>query len=178
MPFNSKLNSLEKKSPLPNPWRTFPEPLVGGLLAVGYGKNSDFLLVVSDDGLAVYNASTGIRVAREYSLTDSLDENYYDFETNLAPGIGPLEGQLIQLAGPYGGKLRAHSKDGWILSVGPMNDHMQSVSLTGPRMGGNTVRVAEILDGPFAYGFSETGRSFIIANQNSLLMFGKVQGVK
>lgn len=178
MPSNSKLNSSEKMPPLPKPWRAFPEPLVGGLLAVGYGKNSDFLLVVSDDGLAVYNASTGKRVAREYSLTDTLDDNYYDFETNLGPGVGPLEGQLIQLAGPYGGKLKGHAKDGWTLSVGPKVNNVQSIFLAGPRMGGNTLRIADVIDGPFAYGFSETGCSFVIANQDSLLMFGRVKGAK
>lgn len=178
MASENKITPISKKPPLPNPWRAFPEPLVGGLLAVGYGKNTDFLLVVSDDGLSVYNVTTGKRVAREYTLTDSLEESYYDFETHLAPGIGPLEGQLVQLAGPYGGKLKEHSKEGWSLTVGPKVRNLQSVLLSGPRMSGNTVQIAEMLDGPFAFGFSETGRSFVIANQDTLLMFGKAQGVK
>jgi hypothetical protein len=177
MSSDNQLTSIRKKPLLPKQWRAFPEPLVDGILAVGYGKNSDFLLVVFDDGLAVYNVTTGKRVAREYSLTESLDDSYYDFETNLAPGIGPLEGQLIQLAGPYGGKLKEHTKDGWTLSLTPKVNNIQRIMLSLPRTG-HTVPAAEILDGPFAYGFSETGRSFVIVNQNTLLLFGKVKDTK
>lgn len=162
------------KPPLPKPWKSLTEPLVGGLLAVGYGKNSDHLLVVADDGLAVYNAQTGKRIAREYTLTDELSESYYDFETHMAPGIGPLDGQIIPLAGPYGGHLKSHSKDGWALSLGePGANGLYKVLLAAPKLSGQPVQIGEVLEKPFAYGFSDTGRTIVVASSNTLLLFVK-----
>lgn len=98
---------MEGLSPLhlPLPWRRVGTVSVGGLTAVGFSDDSRHLLVESHSGLGVLELSSARRVARsEVEPTDdSLTRN----------GIGPIDGQLIQMAGLWGGQLDFRSADGW-----------------------------------------------------------------
>jgi hypothetical protein len=83
---------------------------VGGLTEVGFGDDSDLLLIVSSQGRGVVDCRTGERVARDRA---DPDDSWYDERRLLAEGIGPLEGKTIRLAGLHGGGLLNCGQQGW-----------------------------------------------------------------
>jgi hypothetical protein len=90
---------------LPFPWRHVATQAVGGLTAIGFSADSAYLLVESHAGLGLFELASGRRVARS---ADDLPN------TGLArPGIGPIDGEIISMAGLWGGRLPVHTVDGW-----------------------------------------------------------------
>ncbi len=67
---------------------------IGGLTALGFDASEHYLLVISHSGRGVFASPTWARVARD---PDNLDWNEAHFAANLAPGIGPLSDQLIEV---------------------------------------------------------------------------------
>jgi hypothetical protein len=167
-----RIRQMETQTPMP-PWKSSAIWAVGGLEAVGYADNSDLLLVVSSNGRGVFDCVTGERVARDYDDTDS----WYDREHLLALGIGPLAGQMIRLAGIDGGGLLNGSPDGYALWLVAPTWPDYRVILSPPQ-----ASIYEEIDQCVqveadyeirAYGFSETGRSFIVAQNHTLYMFSR-----
>jgi len=74
-------------------WQLQASILVGGLTNVGFGADSDYLLVVSHNGRGVFALPSGDRVARDYEATGRW---HRDIE---ADGIGPLDGQVVPIFG-------------------------------------------------------------------------------
>jgi len=155
------------------PWKSSGGSAVGGLEAVGYAENSDLLLVVSSSGRGVFNCVTGERVARDYDTGNS----WYDPIHLLALGIGPLEGQMIRLAGMYGGGLVTATIDGYSLRLVAPTWPDYRVVLSPPWKD-----IYDDLDACVqveadyeirAYGFSETGRSFVAALNHTLHTFSR-----
>src|SRR5689334_4773042 len=108
-PVRHRIRSAPISLPL-SPWIELDSHAVGGLTEVGFGDDSDLLLVVSSQGRGVFDCQTGERVSRDRSEPD---DSWYD-ETRLRVfGIGPLEGSLIRLAGLHGGGLLNSVQDGW-----------------------------------------------------------------
>lgn len=154
------------------PWFRLTAHAVGGLTEVGYADDSDLLLVVSAQGRGVIDCRTGERVAR-----DRVEPNdgWYDERRLRAFGIGPLERHLIRLAGLHGGGLLNGGRDGWWVN---------SITLDWPDVrllfGGPW---GWIYDGttPFAklaverevraFGFSDTGETFVIATSSDVTVF-------
>lgn len=171
------LERLPLSVALPAPWKGPTYSAVGGLTDVGFADATDFLICMSADGLGVFDCLTGERVARDR------DSNFaFDTGNLLVDGIGPLEGQRIRTAGLAGGGLAACTHDGWgverhpfafpnaELFVGPPRESMFSTQR------GKEVQLSKL--GGFvtelrAYGFSPTGRSFVIATSSDLMMFAR-----
>ena len=63
---------------------------VGGLVAMGFDSTGQFLLTVTHSGRGVFSVTSWERVAR--------DENLAYPENGKAIGIGPIEGQIIDVA--------------------------------------------------------------------------------
>lgn len=95
----------------PSPWRVVRR-YIAGVTAVGFAPRTDLLLVLSHSGRGVLDPVTGDVLARSDD-TDFEDDPY----PVSAPGIGPLEGQRIAVAGLWGGGLPAFTPDGWWVSV-------------------------------------------------------------
>jgi hypothetical protein len=62
---------------------------VGGLVAMGFDATGRFLLTVSHSGRGVFSTGTWERIARD-------DLPFYPAE-GMVLGIGPLEGQLVEV---------------------------------------------------------------------------------
>ena len=60
---------------------------LGGLVAVGFDKSGEYLLVVSHSGRGVFATRNWARVARDAELAYP--------EHGIAVGIGPIQGQLV-----------------------------------------------------------------------------------
>lgn len=77
---------------------------VGGLVAAGFDASGKFLLTVSHSGRGVFAVGTWERIARDLELAYPQDGHVM--------GIGPIEGQRIEVKEDYEGALRLTSPDG------------------------------------------------------------------
>ena len=172
MSFHDELRNRLRLIPLgqpPAPWRPMVSQAVGGLTEVGFASQSDLLLVVSSQGRGLFDGRSGERVARDPAPPD---DGWYDEVRLTASGIGPVDGQLIRLAGLHGGGLSACTDDGWGITRIAPDWPLESIVLDPP---GSSVlyqghdrgclRIAEGME-MRAYGFSETGLSLVVASSD------------
>jgi hypothetical protein len=154
-----------------------PSRAVGGLTDVGFADSTDLLICVSSSGRGVFDCMTGTRVARDYG-----SEFEFDAGNLLVEGIGTLDGKKIRTAGIAGGGLATGTQDGWgvqrhpfafpeeQLFVGPPGQTMlwtqRGVEMHLSKLGGFITEVR-------AYGFSPTGRTFVVATSSDVMMFAR-----
>lgn len=152
------------------PWKQIANHAVGGLFQVGYAEDSDVLLVLSHNGRGIFDCLTGQQIARD-SSTDVYD--HFNRSKLLATGFDILIGQQIKMAGLYGGGLPLSTEDWWFLELRKKTDE---VLLTEAAPSKNK-EYALVGDGKLcelrAFGFSETGNSFVIATSCSLVIFAR-----
>ncbi len=154
----------------PPPWKNLPTWPVGGLFQVGYAADADLLLVLSSNGRGVFDGLTGAKIARDYQEA----HDFFDPVKLTAQGFGALEGQTIRMAGLFGGGLPLTTLDGWGLEEQSPAWPIRSVFLSLPD-GNIDESIAD--DGACAlraFGFSETGRSFIVASSCDLMIFTRM----
>ncbi len=108
--------------PAPEPWRPVLDRRtpVGGLLGIGFAvdpdSGHDLVMVVSRDGHGLFDAVTGEKVARDRDPDP--DTSTPDASPELTcPGLGPIEGTPVRIAGLFGGGLHSTTPDGWTLDV-------------------------------------------------------------
>lgn len=163
--------------PPPQPWKRVTSVAVGGLEAVGFAENSELLLVISTSGRGLFESSTGECIARDRK-PPMHDCDWYDTVRLSALGIGPLANTPIKIAGLYGGGLRVSTEDGWQLSViAPIwPDHRVILSPPFQSLYTNLAASVQVFEDYHirAYGFSETGRSFVIATSSDVTLFSRV----
>jgi hypothetical protein len=78
-------------------------------------------------------------------------------------GIGPVDGQWIEVAGLAGGRLPAATADGW-----QVRRTAHGVALSGPARETVAVQEAEEIR---AFGFSPDGQAFVLASSPGLAVF-------
>jgi hypothetical protein len=151
------------------PWKRVTTRPIGGLLQVGYAEGSDLLLVLSSQGRGVFDCLTGRRIAGDEQ--DAYES--FDPIRLMARGFGPLEQHTIRMAGLFGGGLSVVTLDGWILTE--LAPAWPSRSIYLRKLGGH--RMTAVGDAGVcelrAYGFSETGRSFIVATSCDLTIYAR-----
>jgi hypothetical protein len=165
--------------PPPASWRQVGVYAVGGLTEVGYADDTDLLLVVSGNGRGVFDARTGVRVARE---PEGEDDGWYDPVRLTAAGVGPLVGVKVRLAGLHGGGLPVTTADGWSVQLAFPDWPAGMVVLEPPgaavlvnHLSAGCVRIAD-LDVYMACGFSPTGRTLAVAEGHTLQLFSRAEG--
>ncbi|MFJ6728510.1 hypothetical protein ACIQPQ_26800 [Streptomyces sp. NPDC091281] len=104
----------------PAPWERVAVVAVGGLLGIGFASlpedGRDLVMVVSTTGHGLLDAVTGERIARDREPDP--DEETPDTAPDLTcPGLGPVAGQRVHIAGLHGGGLHSGTADGWSLDV-------------------------------------------------------------
>lgn len=160
----------------PAPWTTLGISAIGGLFAVGFADGSDLLQVVSSQGNGVFDCTNGERLARDYADVFGL----FDEVTLKVQGIGPLQGMLIPTAGLNGGNLLSETSDGWQLqdeltaSQHTLRGPIRSIFLEQTAVYQEPERTCVGSEEPCelrAYGFSPTGRSFVIASSCQIEIF-------
>ena len=73
-------------------------------------------MVVSADGHGLFDATTGDKLARDRDPDP--ETSTPDAARDLTcPGLGPIAGTRVQIAGLFGGGLHSTSGDGWSLDV-------------------------------------------------------------
>lgn len=149
----------------PPPWRRV-QIRIGGVVAIGFGADTELLLVVTHSGLGVVDVPSGKVVARKIEVSD---DDYND-RPIVAKGIGPLQGQCVPLAGLWGGGLRTMSQDGWVIHRAAPNWPAECIVLCPPDhpeiedYSTATMLLKDIEPPARALGFSDSGRSLAVAN--------------
>lgn len=164
-----RVEKLETQ-PAPQPWTELAHLAVGGLLAIGISEDGRHCLVVSHAGRSVIDLTTGEKVARDRD--DGL-ESFLSKSNTEATGIGPLEGQLLSLAGLWGGGLPVSTPDGWfVFRVTPSNPDERIVLQAPDANIYNSYRGLTQLDAPItevrAVGFTLGGAALILATSSDL----------
>lgn len=108
--------------PAPEPWQPVLDRRtpIGGLLGIGFAvhpdSGHDLVMVVSSDGHGLFDAATGEKIARDRDPDP--DTSTPDAHPDLTcPGLGPIEGTPVRIAGLFGGGLHSTTPDGWTLDV-------------------------------------------------------------
>jgi hypothetical protein len=157
----------------PVPWKQLAVHAVGGLTEVGFGDDSDFLLIVSSQGRGVVDCRTGERVARDRTEPDDF---WYDERRLLAKGIGPLEGKTIRLAGLHGGGLLNGGQQGWSVEALALDWPEISLLLVEPWQSiyQDSTRFTKLAveREVRAFGFSTTGASLVMATSRDVTVYG------
>lgn len=166
---------MSRQSAPPPPWRTSGVFASPGLEAIGFHRNAELLLVVSQEGRGVIDCVSGEKVARKH---DDASDRRPPHQLQ-ALGIGPLEGETIAMCGRHGGGLPRVTHDGWSLEVVTLEWPTQDLLLVPP--GASLFTVQDDEPGRFtriesdpelqAYGFSYTGRSLVIATVSELVIY-------
>jgi hypothetical protein len=173
-PLRKKLLSLDIHE-VPDPWKLVATFSVGGLRSVGFDQESENLLVVSSQGRGVIDCFTGEKVARDC-------EEFYENETSLeSQGIGILSDRTIRMAGLFGGGLPSITEDGWQIECITLNWPEQMLILLPPNSNlyGSVTGHPDLMTKIFedscirTYGFSYTGKTFIIATTSDVTIFAR-----
>jgi hypothetical protein len=172
---NDRLRRI-KIEPVFPPWQRTIHA-VGGLTEIGYVPASDLLLAVTYSGRGLFDCTSGQRVVRDHTPPE--EGEWYDDTGLLARGIGPADRQLIRLAGLHGGGLPRCARDGWSLELVAPDWPLQSIIIQPP---GRCVLIERFAAGCAkieedheirAFGFSDTGRSFVVAVPHSLMIYSR-----
>jgi hypothetical protein len=179
--------------PAPDPWRPVFEQThgaaVGGLLGIGFathpGSGRDLVMVVSSTGHGLFDAVTGDRIARERDPDpeDSTPDAVADLS---CPGLGPVVGSRVRIAGLFGGGLHTTTGDGWTLEVVTPAWPHERVLLSrdgglphaGPH-GEQWWHIHHCSSSTFrAAGFSPSGRTLAVATSSDLVLWTTDRGRK
>jgi hypothetical protein len=148
---------------------------VGGLIAVGFVRDSDDVLVLSEEECLLFHAVTGTMLARvPRDFSDDLNTPQH-----VAPAIDKHKGVLVSLAGLHGGGLSRATDDGWSIEVIqlPWPRHFLFLSsdyLQLPHAVGHMWKLCD--DGGCSFraaGFSPTGLSLVFATSRELVIYGR-----
>ena len=85
-------------SSTPVGWQHTGTHAIGGLTEIGFSKNSELLLVISNSGRGVIDCTSGEKIARDYEV----DGDWYLPSMLQCQGIGPLKTEKVQIAGMQG----------------------------------------------------------------------------
>jgi hypothetical protein len=148
-------------APAPEPfaWRPVGVCPVGGLRSLGFAAGGDVLLIVSEHGRIVVDALTSVQLARDPM------RYFVGQERGEALGIGPLAGQVIRVAGLFGGRLDRETADGWSLAGAAA-----ATVLVAPD--GTAFGVGARPDTVIA-GFSPTGSTLVVADAAEVALYGR-----
>ncbi|AOR35591.1 hypothetical protein BFF78_34995 [Streptomyces fodineus] len=173
--------------PAPEPWRRTAYAPVGGLLGIGFashpGTGQDLVMVVSHDGHGLFDAVTGEKIARDRDPDP--EDGGPDADPALrCPGLGPVAGSRVRIAGLFGGGLHTTSGDGWELeAVAPAwpNERVLLSRDGGlPHSGPHGERWWHIFHSHYselrAAGFSPSGQTLAVATSSDLSLWTRVPG--
>jgi hypothetical protein len=184
-PYFEQIKRMKLQEP-PSPWKISRFHEIHALQDIGYAPDSDQLLIVSNSSREVLDCVTGQILAQDES-----DSGQWEFDrVHLSiRGIGPLENKTIRLAGKHGGGLPSYTRDDWRLDCVPLEWPSSTVILVPPPKASDPL-MAILTYNPFnlegatriapgmtetviAFGFSETGNSFVVAATSFLEIFSR-----
>jgi hypothetical protein len=167
-----RILQVEPSDLLPE-WGQPAYPPVGGLYEVGFGRDDRFLLAVSSDGRGVFDCRSGEKIARDRRYDA---ENWSNASLLECQGIGPLENETIRIAGRYGGGLPRTTDDNWAVECVELPWPEQHIIVVPPNSSifepdTEIFRLLSPATMINAYGFSPSGRTFVVATSSELTLY-------
>ncbi|OKI11752.1 hypothetical protein [Streptomyces sp. CB03911] len=169
----------------PAPWRPVLDNRtpIGGLQGIGFGihpdNGRDLVMVVSTDGHGLFDAVTGEKIARDRD-PDPDTSTPDDSRDLTCPGLGPLAGTPVQIAGLFGGGLHSGSGDGWAVDVVAPEWPREQVILStdgGLHRGEMGRSWWHVFHSSYSTlrtaGFSPSGRTLAVATSSDLTLWTK-----
>jgi hypothetical protein len=153
---------------------------IGGLENIGYAPKQDYLMVLSSQGQGIFDCIAGEKIAQLNNDSDWWQN--FNQETNSIKGFDILDKTEISTCGLFGqNNLLKSTSDGWTLTVSnPEPDDkpfemylVQKIHLVSPD---KKEKIFITKDGPCelrAFGFSETGKSLIVALSCDLTIYSR-----
>jgi len=151
---------------------------IGGLENVGFVPAKEFLIVLSSQGQGIFDCKTGEKIARQNDNGEWWDK--FNEESNSIIGFDFLDNVEIRTHGFYGeDNLPKINEEGWeLMLTDPEPDEkpfekylVQKIYLVSPN---KKKKIFISKDGPCelrAYGFSDSGKTFIVALSCELVIF-------
>ncbi|MBB4741829.1 hypothetical protein BJY16_005288 [Actinoplanes octamycinicus] len=171
--------------PAPRPWRPAEAPCaaVGGLQGVGFAVDPaghrDLLFVTSGDGHGLFDTVTGRKLARDRDPAPDLPCPDDDLS---CPGLGPIAGTPVRIAGLHGGGLHTGTRDGWVIDVVSPdwpNDRVLLSHGGDPYRGTEGVAWWHIFHSRYselrAAGFSPSGTTLVVATSSDVTIWTREQ---
>ncbi|MFF0066527.1 hypothetical protein ACFYRC_34345 [Streptomyces sp. NPDC005279] len=173
--------------PAPPPWRLVADRRtpIGGLLGVGFAAHPDtghdLVMVVSTDGHGLFDAATGEKIAR--NRDPDPESSTPDAVPDLScPGLGPIAGVRVCIAGLFGGGLHTTTPDGWTLEVvspdWPNDRVLLSTDGGLPHEGPVGERWWHVFHSEYSelrtVGFSPSGRTLAVATSSDLTLWTRM----
>ncbi|MEU7292533.1 hypothetical protein AB0A76_04895 [Streptomyces exfoliatus] len=171
----------------PAPWQPVLDARtpIGGLLGIGFAVHPDtghdLVMVVSHDGHGLFDAVTGEKIARDRDPDPATSTP--DAHPDLAcPGLGPVAGTGIRIAGLFGGGLHGTTPDGWTVNVVSPDWPHDRVILSadgGANRGAAGGTWWHVFHSEYselrAAGFSPTGLTLAVATSSDLTLWARPQ---
>ncbi|TGA90714.1 hypothetical protein [Streptomyces sp. MZ04] len=164
----------------PEPWLRVAFVPVGGLLGIGFASHPedgrDLVMVVSRDGHGLFDAVTGKKIARDRDPEHSTPDAVADLS---CPGLGPVSGSRVRIAGLFGGGLHTTTADGWTLEVvtpaWPNDRVLLSADGGLPHSGPHGEQWWHIFHSNYselrAFGFSPSGMTIAVATSSDISLW-------
>ena len=160
----------------PPPWNEVAVQGVGGLVAVGFDRDSESVLVISHGGRGLFDVRSGKRIAR-----DRRDDGY-DPIALTARGIGRVEDQTVRMSGLHGGGLPTMTAEGWRTERLVLDWPWETLLLTPPdssifhEQSGRPRDFTKIADRESevrAWGFSWDGKALLLAVTDQIRLYAR-----
>ena len=161
------------------PWRLVLHTSAGGAYAAGFDRITEELIVVSDNGQGIFDASTGSQIYRNH------EKSGYDQALLEATRLDETDHRPIPMAGEFGGGLSRTTSDGWSIDTlqikwptafSILHQPNASIFFIAPQWDGRgkdaSFRVVMKSEGmPVAFGFSLSGKSLIWLDRSDLFIW-------
>ena len=150
---------------------------IGGLLEIGYFKDSDYLMILSSQGRGIFDCLTGEKIDRDNT------NYYYDSwnpDTGIVAGFGILEGKNVICGGfEHDNVLAQKTSDNWGIMIEKEKrpDWQNKIVDTDVLylFNSDIKEKIEIDSTPYGFdrgfGFSDSGKSFVLASSSDLLIW-------
>nr|BFE60513.1 hypothetical protein GCM10020063_050390 [Dactylosporangium thailandense] len=169
--------------PPPQPWTPAASHCtpVGGLQGVGFAvdpaSHRDLLLVTSIDGHGLFDTVTGQKLARDRDPYPDLPCPDEDLS---CPGLGPIAGVPVRIAGLHGGGLHTGTQDGWVVDTVSPDWPSERVVLSrdgNPNSGEEGSTWWLIFHSTYselrAVGFSPSGNTLVVATSSDVTIWAR-----
>jgi hypothetical protein len=159
----------------PPGWEISGRFATGGLTDIGFSRKAELLLVVSSSGRGVIDCEKGRIVARD----EQADGDWYKPLALTCDGIGPLQNEVVEIAGLNGGGLPTANELAETLEVVSPEWPKYSLIFCPPfksaiiegHQDGCIIIASDHLR---AYGFSWSGKSLAYATGSDVVTFRRI----
>ncbi|MCL2856802.1 MAG: hypothetical protein FWE19_03640 [Oscillospiraceae bacterium] len=153
----------------PNGWLRKETFAIGGLEYFGFAENSDILFVISSSGRSLIDMAKDEKISRDNNVDFPLDERLLTSE-----GFDILKGETIKLASKHGGSMlpvsnKSHETLTKVSPLYPCEDIIFQPPYEHCLSEWHSKNCVRVYRGfPYCYGFSFSGKYFVIAHEGGI----------